>query len=74
MKQNKKILNLLSNHLWGMYGDNVSSYNELYDSLLNFVTSSLISTKTLDSNQLDVAMFFLDSLKSCINEVLFNEE
>ena len=74
MKQNKGIFNLISEHLWGMFGDDVSSYNDLYDSLLSFVTSSLISTNSLDSEQLDIAMFFLDALKSCINEVLFNEK
>ena len=74
MKQNKGIFNLISEQLWGMFGDDVSSYNDLFDSLLSFVTSSLISTNSLDSEQLDIAMFFLDSLKSCINEVLFNEK
>ena len=73
MKGHKKIFDLLVEELRGMYGDDVAAYNDLYDALIYYVTSSINQTAMVTIH-FDVAVFFLERLKECINEVLFHYE
>lgn len=73
MKENKKILDLFMEELWGLLGDDVTAYNELYDALIFYVTDS-VNTHNEVGPSFDLCVVFLTALKNCLNEVLFNNE